>query len=138
MVLLKTLLYDYYRCYFTLLYKWKYSFYINIYNLTLLQVKAKHVKKEFKKSKFKKDGNPVKKEKNEIQELNRNGDLKGFSLSKEENLLEEHGTSKKKGKNKGGGFQSMGLSYPVLKGIIKRGYKVPTPIQRKVFNLSIN
>lgn len=35
-------------------------------------------------------------------------------------------------KGKGGGFQSMGLSYPVLKGITKRGYKVPTPIQRKV------
>lgn len=26
----------------------------------------------------------------------------------------------------------MGLSYPVLKGVLKRGYKVPTPIQRKV------
>ncbi|XP_067005335.2 ATP-dependent RNA helicase DDX54 [Anabrus simplex] len=32
---------------------------------------------------------------------------------------------------KSGGFQSLGLSYPVLKGIQKRGYKVPTPIQRK-------
>lgn len=25
-----------------------------------------------------------------------------------------------------------GLSYPVFKGIMKKGYKVPTPIQRKV------
>lgn len=25
----------------------------------------------------------------------------------------------------------MGLSYPVYGGIMKRGYKVPTPIQRK-------
>jgi superfamily II DNA/RNA helicase len=33
---------------------------------------------------------------------------------------------------KSGGFQAMGLSYPVIKGILKRGYKVPTPIQRKV------
>ncbi|KAF5295089.1 hypothetical protein FQA39_LY13240 [Lamprigera yunnana] len=32
---------------------------------------------------------------------------------------------------KGGGFQSMGLSFNVLKGITKRGYKIPTPIQRK-------
>lgn len=39
---------------------------------------------------------------------------------------------KKENSKKGGGFQSMGLSYPVLKGITKRGYKIPTPIQRKV------
>lgn len=39
---------------------------------------------------------------------------------------------KKEGNKKGGGFQCMGLSYPVLKGITKRGYKIPTPIQRKV------
>lgn len=30
----------------------------------------------------------------------------------------------------------MGLSYPVLKGVLKRGYKVPTPIQRKVQKLN--
>ncbi|KAH3763881.1 ATP-dependent RNA helicase DDX54 [Pelomyxa schiedti] len=35
-------------------------------------------------------------------------------------------------KRKGGGFQSMGLSKPVLQGVIKRGYLVPTPIQRLV------
>ncbi|NXK73606.1 DDX54 helicase, partial [Amazona guildingii] len=34
-------------------------------------------------------------------------------------------------KKKSGGFQSMGLSYPVFKGIMKKAYKVPTPIQRK-------
>ncbi|XP_019394878.1 PREDICTED: ATP-dependent RNA helicase DDX54 isoform X2 [Crocodylus porosus] len=34
-------------------------------------------------------------------------------------------------KKKSGGFQSMGLSYPVFKGIMKKGYNVPTPIQRK-------
>lgn len=33
---------------------------------------------------------------------------------------------------KSGGFQSMGLSYNVYRGIMKTGYKVPTPIQRKV------
>jgi len=34
-------------------------------------------------------------------------------------------------KKKSGGFQSMGLSYSVYKGITRKGYKVPTPIQRK-------
>ncbi|XP_006005488.1 ATP-dependent RNA helicase DDX54 isoform X1 [Latimeria chalumnae] len=34
-------------------------------------------------------------------------------------------------KKKSGGFQSMGLSYPVFKGVMKKGYKIPTPIQRK-------
>ncbi|KAI8914342.1 P-loop containing nucleoside triphosphate hydrolase protein [Gorgonomyces haynaldii] len=36
----------------------------------------------------------------------------------------------RKGK-KSGGFQSMGLSYPVYKSVMGMGYKVPTPIQRK-------
>nr|XP_028566750.1 ATP-dependent RNA helicase DDX54 [Podarcis muralis] len=36
-----------------------------------------------------------------------------------------------KKKKKSGGFQSMGLGYPVFKGIMKKGYKIPTPIQRK-------
>ena len=38
-------------------------------------------------------------------------------------------------KKKSGGFQSMGLDYPVYKGVIKKGYKVPTPIQRKTIPL---
>eukprot|EP00794_Sanderia_malayensis_P012048 gene12048-13291_t len=38
-------------------------------------------------------------------------------------------------KKKSGGFQSMGLSYPVFKGIIRKGYKIPTPIQRKTIPL---
>ncbi|XP_014232245.1 ATP-dependent RNA helicase DDX54 [Trichogramma pretiosum] len=44
----------------------------------------------------------------------------------------------KSASNKSGGFQSMGLSHPVLKGILKRGYKVPTPIQRKTIPLALN
>ncbi|RXM98195.1 hypothetical protein EOD39_13440 [Acipenser ruthenus] len=36
-----------------------------------------------------------------------------------------------KKKKKSGGFQSMGLGYPVYKGVMKKGYKVPTPIQRR-------
>nr|KAJ3419096.1 ATP-dependent RNA helicase ddx54 [Polyrhizophydium stewartii] len=39
-------------------------------------------------------------------------------------------SANRKGK-KSGGFQSMGLSYPVYKAIIQQGFKVPTPIQRK-------
>lgn len=39
---------------------------------------------------------------------------------------------KKKSSKKTGGFQSMNLNFNVLKGVIKRGYKIPTPIQRKV------
>ncbi|XP_038052090.1 ATP-dependent RNA helicase DDX54-like [Patiria miniata] len=34
-------------------------------------------------------------------------------------------------KKKSGGFQSMGLSHPVFNGVMKKGYKIPTPIQRK-------
>jgi hypothetical protein len=38
--------------------------------------------------------------------------------------------NRKKGKS--GGFQSMGLSSAVFKGVMRKGYKIPTPIQRKV------
>lgn len=61
-------------------------------------------------------------------------DLPGFPDPKaaaEENKDIED-TVKKKGSRKTGGFQSMNLSFNVLKGVIKRGYKIPTPIQRKV------
>ncbi|XP_064535609.1 ATP-dependent RNA helicase DDX54 [Drosophila montana] len=58
-------------------------------------------------------------------------------------LLEQSGTSggnddilKSKPKSKkSGGFQSLGLGFELLKGITKRGYKVPTPIQRKTIPL---
>uniref|UniRef100_A0A667H4W4 ATP-dependent RNA helicase DDX54 n=1 Tax=Lynx canadensis TaxID=61383 RepID=A0A667H4W4_LYNCA len=43
-----------------------------------------------------------------------------------------------KKKKKSGGFQSMGLSYPVFKGIMKKGYKVPTPIQRKTIPMILD
>ncbi|KAL3283588.1 hypothetical protein HHI36_006726 [Cryptolaemus montrouzieri] len=42
---------------------------------------------------------------------------------------------KNKSSKKGAGFQSMGLSYNIFRGIIKRGYKIPTPIQRKTIPL---
>ena len=34
-------------------------------------------------------------------------------------------------KKKSGGFQSLGLSEPVYRGIVKMGFRVPTPVQRK-------
>lgn len=37
----------------------------------------------------------------------------------------------RKKKSKGGGFQSFGLSKPIFRAIMKQGYKLPTPIQRK-------
>lgn len=54
--------------------------------------------------------------------------LIGFS----DNIASLKPEIKQKNGKKSGGFQAMGLSFPVLKGILKRGYKVPTPIQRKV------
>ncbi|XP_046459761.1 ATP-dependent RNA helicase DDX54-like isoform X2 [Daphnia pulex] len=46
-------------------------------------------------------------------------------------LVQEQNRKKKKS----GGFQSMGLSYNVYHGIMKCGYKIPTPIQRKCIPL---
>lgn len=44
---------------------------------------------------------------------------------------EDQPSKKKKDKKKTGGFQSFGLTPQVFKGIMKMGFKVPTPIQRK-------
>jgi ATP-dependent RNA helicase DDX54/DBP10 len=41
-------------------------------------------------------------------------------------------------KKKSGGFQSMGLSHAVMKGVLRKGYKVPTPIQRKTIPLILD
>lgn len=64
----------------------------------------------------------------------------GFGGTEELNENEEDediSDIKKKASKKSGGFQSMALSYPILKGILKRGYKIPTPIQRKVSMIQI-
>lgn len=45
-------------------------------------------------------------------------------------------TKQPRGK-KAGAFQGMGLSADVIKGITKRGYRIPTPIQRKVRNFEL-
>ncbi|XP_046821435.1 ATP-dependent RNA helicase DDX54 isoform X1 [Vespa crabro] len=61
----------------------------------------------------------------ETEELNKNDE--------DEDIL----NIKKKASKKSGGFQSMALSYPIIKGILKRGYKIPTPIQRKTIPLAL-
>jgi ATP-dependent RNA helicase DDX54/DBP10 len=55
-----------------------------------------------------------------------------------ERKLAAHGISKTltlKKKKKSGGFQSMGLTDKTFRGVIAKGYKLPTPIQRKVIPL---
>ncbi|KAG5447355.1 ATP-dependent RNA helicase ddx54 [Clonorchis sinensis] len=47
-------------------------------------------------------------------------------------------TTMNRKKKKSGGFQVMGLSFSVFKGITKRGYKLPTPIQRKAIPLILS
>lgn len=58
--------------------------------------------------------------------------LPGFEDVEKDETTETEVHENKKKKKGSGGFQSMGLSFPVIKGITKRGYKLPTPIQRKV------
>lgn len=61
-------------------------------------------------------------------------DVPGFEdPNKTESVENVEDTTKKKSSKKSGGFQSMNLNFNVLKGITKRGYKQPTPIQRKVY-----
>lgn len=61
--------------------------------------------------------------------------LPGFSVENVDLDYDDDEDSKKGKKKKGGGFQAMGLSMPILKGILKMGYKIPTPIQRKTIPL---
>lgn len=48
---------------------------------------------------------------------------------------EEDDGPRKKSKGKTGGFQSMGLSPPVYRSVMRKGYRVPTPIQRRAIPL---
>ncbi|XP_055386129.1 ATP-dependent RNA helicase DDX54 [Condylostylus longicornis] len=62
-------------------------------------------------------------------------EIPGFpSLSKQSSNNVDIKIAKNKNK-KSGGFQCMGLSKDLLKGIVKRGYKLPTPVQRKTIPL---
>ena len=64
-----------------------------------------------------------------------------FSDDGERNLkasVKKMVASQNRKKKKSGGFQVMGLSYSVYKGVMKKGYKVPTPIQRKAIPLVLD
>lgn len=61
-----------------------------------------------------------------------NDHLQGFDAPEDDESQNKDFESGKKKKKGSGGFQTMGFSFPLLKGITKRGYKQPTPIQRKV------
>lgn len=64
-------------------------------------------------------------------------DVPGFADISENVDNTGYGEKRKDKAKKGGGFQSMGLSFQILKGITKKGYKVPTPIQRKVYDICL-
>ncbi|XP_059062414.1 ATP-dependent RNA helicase DDX54 isoform X1 [Achroia grisella] len=64
-------------------------------------------------------------------------DLPGFEVPSGEGDTQNEQSNIKKKKKSSGGFQSMGLSFHVIKGITKRGYKQPTPIQRKTIPLAL-
>ncbi|KAM3967273.1 ATP-dependent RNA helicase DDX54 [Aphomia sociella] len=72
-----------------------------------------------------------------LKPKNLGDDLPGFEVPSGEGTTQKEQSNTKKKKKSSGGFQSMGLSFPVLKGITKRGYKQPTPIQRKTIPLTL-
>ncbi|KAF9913756.1 ATP-dependent RNA helicase dbp10 [Lobosporangium transversale] len=62
-------------------------------------------------------------------------DLMGVDLEEEEEFIANANMAANKKHKKSGGFQSMGLSFPIYKAILHKGFKVPTPIQRKCIPL---
>lgn len=69
-----------------------------------------------------------------INNHNKMDDLPGFADPNKNAAVLNDVADKRKSK-KGGGFQCMGLNFDLLKGITRRGYKIPTPIQRKAIPL---
>ena len=68
--------------------------------------------------------------------------MEGFGFTGASSSLANDGGNeskkKKKKKKKGGrGFQSMGLTKEVFTGVMRMGYKIPTPIQRKVLPIAL-
>ena len=68
------------------------------------------------------ENNPMPQTTNDDNDDDKFGGIKGFASQ----MLEMNRKNKKSG-----GFQSMGLGPEIFRGVIKKGYKVPTPIQRK-------
>ncbi|KAI9484793.1 P-loop containing nucleoside triphosphate hydrolase protein [Zychaea mexicana] len=52
-------------------------------------------------------------------------------VSEEEKFIASENMAANRKNKKSGGFQSMGLNQQIFKAILHKGYKVPTPIQRK-------
>jgi ATP-dependent RNA helicase DDX54/DBP10 len=65
------------------------------------------------------------------------GSRGGGSSSSSSSSSSAAAAAESKRKTKSGGFQSMGLSKAVFGGVMKMGYKVPSPIQRKVIPLAL-
>ncbi|KAN0022200.1 hypothetical protein ACTFIU_004371 [Dictyostelium citrinum] len=77
------------------------------------------------------DNNNKKSKKSNKKDDNENESSEKFeSFPMDENNEQEEESSSKK-KKKTGGFQSMDLNKNLLKAILKKGFNVPTPIQRK-------
>ncbi|KAL2467860.1 putative DEAD-box ATP-dependent RNA helicase 29 [Forsythia ovata] len=53
-------------------------------------------------------------------------------------ISELHKKQKQAKKSKSGGFESLGLSSNVYRGVKRKGYKVPTPIQRKTMPIILS
>jgi len=69
---------------------------------------------------------------------NPTADLSSSNYSSEESDSDESNEQTTGKSKKTGGFQSMGLSYPVYKALGHKGYKLPTPIQRKAIPLVVD
>ncbi|RMZ76486.1 hypothetical protein DV738_g4945, partial [Chaetothyriales sp. CBS 135597] len=69
----------------------------------------------------------------------------GLGFDDEDIIAAQQAAANRKGANlkgrtvkKGGGFQAMGLNPNLLKAITRKGFSVPTPIQRKTIPLLLN
>lgn len=72
-----------------------------------------------------------------VSRMGKTDEISGFANPDEYEDDNELVSTKKKIGKKSGGFQAMGLSQSVINGILKRGYKIPTPIQRKTIPLAL-
>ncbi|RPB02296.1 DEAD-domain-containing protein [Choiromyces venosus 120613-1] len=77
---------------------------------------------------------------NDILEASDDSDGDQAFIAAQQAASNRKGGSTVKGKSvkKGGGFQSMGLNMTLLKAIKKKGFSVPTPIQRKTIPLVLD
>ncbi|WAR17963.1 DDX54-like protein [Mya arenaria] len=93
---------------------------------------AKNTKKDAGKTKFKRNYKKKDVEGSDSSDFEEEIEMDSGSSSEEEegevrSLVQQQNRKKKKS----GGFQAMGLSHNVFKGVHRKGYKIPTPIQRK-------